>query len=324
MRNLLLQTRLPGGQLPRRLANLTRLALPMETTFLVITDLSPAVHRAAYFAALLARAVGGCLVLVPVEQPLPPTAEMGLLGVPLEYYHQEHRTTASALAELAALLPAPTHLERGVVSLEAALDDLTGRWHPQLLVLSLATEHDVLDHLLLNQALPVLREAGLPLLLVPETAAQNPHLPRVIAVAADGDAFQLTSPARALQRLLASWPADFYLVHVARPDEPAANFRQIEEAVFDSGLLPAQGRCRTYQVQHQPFGAGIVQAALDVQADLLVLPVRPRTLVANVVGCGVAAQVSRTCPVPMLLLPTVEVAEARPEADMQQVVWAPV
>ena len=276
----------------------------MKPTFIVLTDLSPGAHRAAHLAALLAAPVGGQLYLLCV-QPEPVFApEMGMVTIPEEYYTHEKLETDAALAEMARSLPVPALSAACRGALHDVLEELREQWQPQLLVMALAKEHDLLDALLLDQALPVLRDSGLPVLLVPDGAAQNPCLPQMVAVAADSEKFRLNLASEALAPLLGSWPAAYYVVHVATPDGPDDGLPQAEAAVRDTGLLPAV-RYTTYEVQHQPRSAGIVQAALDLQADLVVLFARPRTFVASVFGCGVVAELAHTCPVPMLLLPTV-------------------
>ena len=57
-------------------------------------------------------------------------------------------------------------------------------------------------------------------------------------------------------------------------------------------------------MQHQPRNEDIVQAALDGQAEVLALLARPRSFLDSMFGCGVAAQVARISPVPLLLLTT--------------------
>ena len=55
-------------------------------------------------------------------------------------------------------------------------------------------------------------------------------------------------------------------------------------------------------MQQQPRSEGIVQAALDGQAEVLALLAHPRSFLDSMFGWGVAAQVARISPVPLLLL----------------------
>ena len=57
-------------------------------------------------------------------------------------------------------------------------------------------------------------------------------------------------------------------------------------------------------MQHQPRNEDIVQAALDGQAEVLVLLARPRSILDSMFGWDVAAQMAHISPVPLLLLTT--------------------
>ncbi|TGE23872.1 universal stress protein [Hymenobacter aquaticus] len=282
----------------------------MKPSFLVFTDLSPRSRRAAWYAALLAQAAGGQVVLVHMEAIPPAEPEVGLFTLSAEYYQQEQDAQA-ALHALAGQLPAPAVVEPAVSSVTQVLTDFVDRWQPVVLVLGTVPEQDMLDAIWYNQMLPALRDAGLPVLLVPDEAALDPVLPRLVAVAADGREFRLAASAAVGPAVLSSWPAAFSVVHVAPPGGTGIN--RAVAAVHHSGLLPPAAACLPYEARQQPCSAGIVQAVLDVQADLLVLLTRPRSLVSSMFGGGVAAHVVRNCPVPTLLLPTAEVPQPEPE-----------
>ncbi|ALW86744.1 hypothetical protein AUC43_17660 [Hymenobacter sedentarius] len=294
----------------------------MKPTFIVLTDLSPAAHRAAHLAALLAAPVGGQLHLLYLEQEPVFTPEMGMVVIPEDFYTQEKLEADAALAELARTLPVPATASACRGSLHDVLGELISERQPQLLVMALYEEHDLLDALLLDQALPVLRDSGLPVLLVPECAAQNPGLPALVAVAADGEGFRLNAASQALGPLLRSWPATYCVVHVAPPDGPDGpdgnGLARAQAAVCHTELLPALNYT-TYEVKREPPSLGLVQAALDLQADLVILFARPRTFVCSVFNCGVIAHVAHACPVPMLLLPTQELTASEAEATTQYV-----
>ena len=74
--------------------------------------------------------------------------------------------------------------------------------------------------------------------------------------------------------------------------------------VRHSGLVPTATPSTTYLVQHQPRSEGIVQTALDVPAEVLVLLARPRSILDSMFGWDVAAQMAHISPVPLLLLTT--------------------
>ncbi|GAB3841135.1 universal stress protein [Hymenobacter jeollabukensis] len=274
----------------------------MTPTVLVVVDpsaASRAAHAAAQLAALIAAAVAGRVVLVPLAAPMLPAPG---LDPELPDYYQQQLTEALAMADLARQLPGTVEVAARVEDLDHGLADLLHRWYPLLLVLGLAPEHHLLDQLLLHQALPVLRDAGLPLLLVPDGSPVR--LPELVAVAADGEEFHLAAAAQSLQPLLHSWHAAYCIVHVAETPADEATMTRATDTVYHGGLLPGLAHFPTHRVCQQPRRAGLVQAARDVQADLLVLPTRSRRLVESLFTSGVAAYVIRHSPVPVLLLPT--------------------
>jgi len=83
--------------------------------------------------------------------------------------------------------------------------------------------------------------------------------------------------------------------------------------------MPAAIPNTTYLVQHQPRSDGIVLAALDVQAEVLVLLAGPRSFLDSMFGWGMAAQVARISPVPMpvplLLLTTLAKLATQPRTS---------
>lgn len=277
----------------------------MKPTLVVFVDLSPRSQRAAQLAATLAVAVGGQLLLLYVEAEVTLEPELGQVFVAEQPYRQLQLDAHQALAELARQLPVAPQIEYLAGNLPEVLTTFNRRWHPQLLVLGVAPEHSVFDELLVNPALPALRDTELPLLLVPENPTHEPALPLHVAFAADGQPFQLRDTSRYLALLLPAWAASSCVVHVAAPDDPAGTgILRAVATVQENGLVGVSKSCGRYQVAHQPPAAGLVQATEDVQADLLVLFTRSRSLLGSTLGWGVASRVARTCPVPLLLLPT--------------------
>ncbi|MCC3159738.1 universal stress protein [Hymenobacter sp. 15J16-1T3B] len=280
----------------------------MKPVFVVLSNLSPEAHRAAYYAALLAAATGAELRLVHLKAEAVVEPEFGLLPMPVEYLDQQQLDAAAALAELARTLPVVASVEPAADGLHDTLQALIHRQAPHLLVLGLAPEHYLIDQLLYNYALPALRDTRLPLLLVPAEAAGGPGLPRQLALALDGAAFRLGSASRRLLALLQGLSADYTVVHVAGPAGPALDMRRVVATARQAGALLAAADPSSYQLQHASRSAGLVQAAVDIQADWLVLVARPRSLLASLWPCHLATAVARRCPVPVLLLP----AEAEP------------
>ncbi len=185
-----------------------------------------------------------------------------------------------------------------------AVQEAIARYHPLLLALSLSPEQDVLDYLLRNHVLPVLRATHRPLLLVPETSRPT-GLPRRVLVAVDGEYFALNATALALAPLLASWEAAFSVVHV-RPASGGAerpgDYEQLGGPL--RALLPTAGPLALHDDAGSSPAAGLLRALAETQADLLILIARPRSFLGRLFHRSVTAQVLRGCPVPVLLLPT--------------------
>ncbi|MCC3156681.1 universal stress protein [Hymenobacter sp. 15J16-1T3B] len=272
----------------------------MLPALVVLTDFSPAAARALRYSTQLAQQVGGRLVLLHVYQDPVLEPESAMATVPLVLQSRQE-----ALAELTARarqLTLPADAELSVDTLAATVADAVQRHHPLLLVLGRAHDDSLLERLVRQQVTPVLQEARYPLLLVPEAwAADQP--PRRLVVAADDHGFWLTPAALALQGLLAGWHAPTTVVHVGPahgPSRAAVGF----EAVRRSGLFGPLSDNDLYEVREEAPADGILHAAAELQAELLVVLARPHTFLDGLFHRSVTAQLLRRSPVPVLVLPT--------------------
>ncbi|WP_165370606.1 universal stress protein, partial [Hymenobacter persicinus] len=181
----------------------------MTPSLVVLTDFLAVSNRALDYAAALAVPLGGHLVLLHVPHD-------GLLA-PEEYGHRHSRSaerqTEHELLKLAAAQPVPAEVDVSEQFLPDAVQEAVRRTQPLLLAMGLSTEHDALDHVLHNQALPVLRGTHRPLLLVPELAPAA-QLPRRVLLALDAESFVPNAATRDLAPLLAAWPASYTVSHV--------------------------------------------------------------------------------------------------------------
>ena len=71
-----------------------------------------------------------------------------------------------------------------------------------------------------------------------------------------------------------------------------------------SQLLPATAALHLHSETSPEPADGIRRAIAATEPDLLILLVRPRSFLGRLFHRSVTAQVLRTCPVPVLLLPT--------------------
>ncbi|WBA43019.1 universal stress protein [Hymenobacter canadensis] len=272
----------------------------MPASLLVLTNLAEPAEQAARYAGLLGEPLHARLVLLHLYHN--PVLDPELVTVTTAQAYRSQAETSVALHELAARLTVPATVEVSVWAAPEAVDEAVRRHQPLLLAMGLSPEPDMLDHLLHNQALPVLRATHRPLLLVPAAAAG--HRPRRVVLAVDAEEFTPNAATRAVAPLLAAWGAVFTVVHVAAATEREAFVGQRAlGAVHLSALLPPATAPVLYESKLMPPAAGILQALDDVQADLLVLIARPRSFLGRLFHRSVTAQVLRSSPVPVLLLP---------------------
>ena len=276
----------------------------MNPSLLVLADLSATAERAAQYAALLGAPLHAHLTLLHFYHD--PLLELELAGVTSADLNRNQADTTAVLRVVARRLPAPTEVVVSVEPMPETIADWVQQHHPLLLVMGLSPEHDVLDHWLHNQLLPVLRTTQRPLLLVPEGAAARP--PRRVVLAVDGEPFTLTAAAQDLAPLFAAWPDAAYTVANIRSghEQPAFSGAMALADVRAGGMLPMAAPLELYEHRHFSSITGIIQALEDTHADLLVLIARPRSFLGHLFHRSVTAQVLRLSPVPVLLLPAEE------------------
>lgn len=273
----------------------------MNPTFLVLASLSPNTERAAHYAAALGAPLPARLALLHLYHD--PLLDPELVTVTTAGAYRSQAAVAADLRALAAHLPVPATVTVSVQGLSEAVREAVGRTAPLLLAMGLSTEHDALDHLLHNQALPALRATHRPLLLVPE-AAPAPRVPGRVVVAIDAEPFRPNAAARALAPLLAAWQAAYTVAHITAPGERQAypGQRALGQLRM-SGLLPPTTPLELYEEHNLPPAAGILQALDETRADLLVLIARPRSFLGRLFHRSITAKVLRHSRVPVLLLP---------------------
>ncbi|SHJ81637.1 Universal stress protein family protein [Hymenobacter daecheongensis DSM 21074] len=273
----------------------------MNPTFVVLANLTDTAEQAARYAAVLGEPLHARVALLHLYHD--PLLDPELATVTTAQAYRTQAEVAAGLADMAGRLPAPAEVTVSVQAMPAAVEEAVQRHQPLLLAMGLSTEHDLLDHLLHNQALPVLRATHRPLLLVPE-AAPPARVPRRVVLAIDAERFTLNAAARALAPLLRAWPAAYTVVHVAAAHERQAfpGQRALGQ-VHLSGLLPVATPLELYEESHLSPATGVLQALDDVQADLVVLIARPRSFLGRLFHQSVTAQVLRHSRVPVLLLP---------------------
>ncbi|WP_460615266.1 universal stress protein [Hymenobacter seoulensis] len=273
----------------------------MQPTFLVLASLTPSGELSARYAAALGACLPAHLRLLHIYHD--PGLDPELVTITTAHAIRSQEETLAQLTHLARQLPVPAQARLSVQGAFEAVREAVRCYQPLLVVAGLSAEQDLLDYFLHNQALPALRATHRPLMLIPEAAAP-PALPRRVAVAVDAESFTLNAASHALAPLLASWPAEYTVVHVTVPGEAEAFPGQRALGhLRASRLLPNPAGPELYAPAHISAAAGILQAVEDVQADLLVLVARPRSFLGRLFHRSCTAQVLRGSRVPVLLLP---------------------
>ena len=274
----------------------------MQPTFVVLSDLNSATDAVLRYTSQLATQLPeGHLVLMHVFQdPLlfPESALMTPVTTP------SRQAMMADLTQRAGQLPVPAEPEVTIDTLGLALADAVMRHHPLLLAAGREQPVNLIDRVLSNMALPVLQGAHYPLLLVPEEW-QDPELPHRIVVAADDHPFWLTTPSLALADLFEALQPTTTVVHIAAAHGPSKADIGLD-SVRRTGLFGPIDNNSLYEVREEAPADGILHAAAEVDAQLIVVMARPHTLLGGLFHRSVTAQLLRRSPVPVLVLPTID------------------
>jgi nucleotide-binding universal stress UspA family protein len=234
------------------------------------------------------------LVLLYVRPSLlNPKAFTGLL-------HELSESEANhKLQQLAGTLPAGVAVEYEVGSgdIETQIVRAARHHHADLMVLGQRDPRSTPDELVQTTALDLLPDAPCPLLMVPP-GSHSHTAPKRVLLAADDQPVHLGASAAIAAALLAGTELTVTYVAAEHADAQAA-LHWVQQAGLASAAASVAARC----VQHTHTAAGIVHAAQSLQADLLVVLARRRSLLGGLFHRSVTAEVLREAPVPVLVVP---------------------
>jgi nucleotide-binding universal stress UspA family protein len=185
---------------------------------------------------------------------------------------------------------------------------LASQYHPALFVLSQADPlHPAAG--IVADCTALLRAGQHPLLVVP-THAPAGHPPRRILIAADREAFTLAPSAAALRELLALPGVEVIVAHVSGGREDDSGCAAALHAVQTSGLLDGQPTPESRGYIQDDYEEGVLIAARETQADLVIVFARQRSYLSALFHRSVTALLLANCPVPVLVLPTAAKADS--------------
>ncbi|MDU0371414.1 universal stress protein [Hymenobacter endophyticus] len=274
----------------------------MAAPFLVLTDFTPAADQALQYAAALAAPLQAPLILLHIrrETLLDPDAFNGSIR------HMSEGEVAAALqSRVASVASLPVTVESAVEGVETAVSEAVGRHSPSLVILGKPDTETTPDELVSSTSLKLLRATRTPLLVVPvgAAAAVPPH---AITIAADNSPISLKTQSEGMRELLAYLKPRLTVAHVAEP-ENSDTCTVALDAVAASGLIAGvESRIHCHGVRHRRVPEGILQAAQETHADLLVLVARRRSFLGQLFNRSVTSQVVLHGRLPMLLLPALD------------------
>ncbi|MGY2132501.1 universal stress protein [Hymenobacter sp. HD11105] len=284
-------------------------------SFIVLTTFYPAAQRALHYADNLGSTLGGRLVLLHVNRAslYDPYMFAG------EAWRQQElelsAQTGAQLQQLAKQLHTPATVELATDLLPTVAQGLGQRYPAALFVVGLSDADTPSIERLCATALELLRAAQQPVLVVPRsTRAASP--PRRVLLAADQEAFTLPTAA-AVNELLRGLGAELTVAHVSTVEDDAG-CAQALQAVEASGLAMGLPTVNLRGYLHLSPAAGLLEAIVDAQADLLIIVARSRTYLGELFHRSVTAQVLGNCTVPILILPVQETPKIKRTKSSQR------
>ncbi|UOQ67548.1 universal stress protein [Hymenobacter volaticus] len=269
----------------------------MPTSILVLTDFTDASDQALTYADALAVPLGASLVLLHIRRE--PLLDTEAFNGHIQYMSEGE--IAAALANRSAPLASSVVVETVVESVAVAVQQAAAKYHPLLVVLGKPDTATSSDELVASIPRALLRATLVPLLLVPVGATVSVP-PTQVTLAADGHPFHLhTEVLNAARQLLTALAPTFTVTYVAKP-ENSDNCAPSLAAVQGSGLGAAVPTIQTHGVRNRHEAEGILQAAAETGADLLVVVARRRSFLSQLFHRSISTQVILQTSVPILLM----------------------
>ncbi|MDF7810591.1 universal stress protein [Hymenobacter sp. YC55] len=269
----------------------------MPTTLLVLTDFTDASDQALTYADALAVPLGASLVLLHIRRE--PLLDTEAFNGHIQYMSEGE--IAADLACRSAALTSSVVVETAVDSVAVAVQQAVAKYRPLLVVLGKPDNATSSDELVASTPRTLLRATLVPLLLVP-VGATVAVPPARVTLAADGHPFHLHPEVlEATRQLLLALSPTLTVTYVAKPED-SDNCSASLATVQDSGLASAVPAVQTHGVRNRHEAEGILQAATETRADLLLVVARRRSFLDQLFHRSVSTQVVLQTSVPVLLL----------------------
>ncbi len=280
----------------------------MNPCLVVLTDFSPAAERARAYAAALAAPLNAELHLVHIYLPPPTSAPIAHVMQPVNARYV--RETRQTLEQLAAGLAVPATAELIETDWDSAVQQVLRKYRPLLLVAGLTATDGQLDEWLSNRTLPLARQMGYPLLLVPADLPDSAiHPPQRLALAVEDRGFRLAPNATAVAPLLDAFSTEIITVVVLESDDWGGGQAGLS-AARACGLAASMPHSPLHKVGGEQPAPGILNAVDALSIDVLALLDRGHDWVDKIFIDSVTDQVLRETQTPVLLLAA---ADALPE-----------
>ena len=272
----------------------------MSPSIVVLTDFFAVSNRALSYAAGLAVPLNAHLVLLH--------ARHDELLAPSEFSRMHtrrgERKTTIALQRLASEQPVPAEVDIAVDLLPDALKEVVDRHQPLLVVLGHAGAATTPPETLTQTTLNLLRQVHCPLLLVPPVG-WDAFPPRRLLLAIDGQPFRLYPHHDVVRHLVQAMEATLAVVQVTDDEHSRPAAGEVLRTVQANHLVDSLPADALHQVYHAHIATGVLETAAQAghEADMLVVVGRRHSFLGSLFHESVTAELVRTSPIPVLLLP---------------------
>ena len=272
-------------------------------TILLPTDFSAPAANATRYAAVLASRTKSKLILLHVVEPeVLASPEGGVISLPsnprLEHYSEEKLLMLSKDLQLENGFEVETASVSG--ELQEQLNNIIRHKQVDLVVMGTKGAHNFLEKLAGTNTISFIREAGCPVLIIPENISFNEI--KSIAYASD---FETREEGIYLQQLLAfaqPFAPVMYIINIR--SEEHINLVPDDEVLGHIQEQFPNNSFRIAQLMEDDVVAGIQQFIKDNEIDIVAVSIKEKNFLEKLFHHSITRQLASASPVPLLTLPT--------------------